>query len=350
MIARLWRSQRWWIQRVALLPVHLFLFAIAVFFLVRLIPGDPVLIIAGSDDLSADQYERIEVLLGLSGSLWHQLMVFLGRVVTLDLGRSLIDGQDVQEQIAWRLPATIEIALIAMVIAIAVTLLLCIFAMLHPHNPVARFAAFYARSAGAIPDFVLGVAGILVFYTVLGWAAAPTGRYDAGLRPAPRTTGFPFLDALLSSDTVLLSSMLAHLWLPVLVLVVGSAPTIMKVLQRSIEHAVDDEATLFRIASGVPRHVVIVSVLRRASPTMVTMCGQLFGFLLGGAVIIEQLFAIPGMGQYAVQAVGRADFLALQAFLLTVAACVLVVFLIVDLVNMTLDPRRRPGVMVEGNS
>lgn len=344
----LWRRHSWWIQRVALLPLHLFLFAIVVFFLVRLIPGDPVMVVAGSDDISPEQYAQIQEALGLTGSLWDQLLGFLGRVVTLDLGRSPIDGLDVQEQIAWRLPATVEIAVLAMVLSVASTFALTIFAMLRPRNWIARWVTFYARSAGAIPDFVLGVVGILVFYTVLQWAPAPIGRYDAGLRPPPRTTGFPLLDAALSSDAILMASMIAHLWLPVLVLVVGSAPTIMKVLQRSIQRAMADEATQFRIASGAPRRAVIASIVRRAMPSMVTMCGQLFGFLLGGAVIIEQLFAIPGMGQYAIQAVGRTDFLALQAFLLTVAAAVLVVFLVVDLTNMILDPRRRPGVVAKG--
>ncbi|GAA2071193.1 ABC transporter permease [Microbacterium hatanonis] len=344
----LWLRNVWWVQRVALLPVHLFLFAIAVFFLVRLIPGDPVMIVAGGDDISAEQYAQIQDTLGLGGTLWEQLLTFLGRLVTLNLGRSPIDGLDVQEQIAWRLPATVEIAVIAMVLSVLSTFALTIFAMMKPRNWLARWVTFYARSAGAIPDFVLGVAGILIFYTVLQWAPAPIGRYDAGLRPAPRATGFPLLDAALSSDGILLASMAAHLWLPVLVLVVGSAPTIMKVLQRAIERAVADEATQFRIASGAPRRAVIASIMRRSMPAMVTMCGQLFGFLLGGAVIIEQLFSIPGMGQYAIQAVGRTDFLALQAFLLTVAAAVLVVFLLVDLTNMVLDPRRRPGVLAKG--
>ncbi len=348
MTKRLWQKNSWWIRRVALLPVHLFLFAIAVFFLVRLIPGDPVLIVAGSDNITPEQYVEIQESLGLGGTLWDQVLVYLGRIVTLDLGRSPIDGVDVLEQIGWRFPATIEIALIAMVISITVTFVLTIFAMLRPRDPVARFVTFYARAAGAIPDFVLGVVGILVFYTILRWAPAPIGRYDPELLPPPRTTGFPLLDAALSSDTILLGSMLAHLWLPVLVLVVGSAPTIMKVLQRSIQRAIRDEATLFRVASGAPRAVVIASIVRRAMPSMVTMCGQLFGFLLGGAVVIEQLFAIPGMGQYAIQAVGRADFLALQAFLLTVATAVLVVFLLVDITNMLLDPRRRPGVAEKG--
>lgn len=344
---RIWTRHSWWILRILMLPVHLFVFAIAVFFLVRLIPGDPVLTIAGTDDISPEQYASLQATLGLSGTLFDQLLAYLGKLVTLDFGRSPIDGMDVLGQLSVRFPATLEIALIAMFFAVLLAVALTVFGMLRPRNPIARATAFYARSAGAIPDFVLGVAGILLFYTLLGWAAAPIGRYDPGLNPPPHSTGLPLLDAALSSDTLLLSSMAAHLWLPILVLVIGSVPSMMKVLLRSVARIVGDETTLFRIASGAPRRTVIASIVRRALPAMVTMCGLSFGFLLGGAVIIEQLFSIPGMGQYAIQAVGRSDFIALQGFLITVASAVLVVYLLVDITNMLLDPRRRPGVRRE---
>lgn len=344
----LWSANGWWIQRMLLVPVHLFAFAIVVFFLVRLIPGDPVLVVAGPDQLSQEQYEEIQAALGLSGPLWQQLVTYLGRLATGDLGRSPIDNMNVLDQMMIRLPATLELALLAMTFAILLTIVLTIFCMLRPNNVLARGLGVYARSAGAIPDFVLGVASILLFYAVLRWAPAPIGRYQPGLLPPPRITGFPLLDALLTADWILVRSMVNHLWLPVLVLVVGSVPTIMKVLLRSVQRATADEATLFRIASGAPQTMVLVSIIRRAMPNMVTMCGQLFGYLVGGAVIIEQLFAIPGIGQYGIQAVSRSDFVALQGFLLTVAASVLVVFFVVDVVNMLLDPRRRPGVRTKG--
>jgi ABC-type dipeptide/oligopeptide/nickel transport system permease component len=342
-----WVRNRWWVQRLAMLPVHLFVFSIAVFFLIRLIPGDPVLTIAGSDDLSPGQYLKMQEALGLSGSLFSQLVAYLGNILTLDFGRSPIDGLGVLDQMSVRFPSTLEIALIAMFFAVLVTVALGIVGMLRPHNPISRFVAFYARAAGAIPDFVLGVAGILLFYTVLRWAPAPIGRYAPGLNPPPHTTGFPLLDSALSGDTILLSSMAEHLWLPILILVLGSAPAMLKIFQRSVARILADETTLFRIASGAPRHVVVASIVRRALPAMVTMCGLSFGFLLGGAVIIEQLFSIPGMGQYAIQAVGRSDFVALQGFLIIVASAVLVVFFLVDITNMLLDPRRRPGVVIE---
>jgi peptide/nickel transport system permease protein len=95
--------------------------------------------------------------------------------------------------------------------------------------------------------------------------------------------------------------------------------------------------------------MVLSSIARRALPSTIAMFGTIFGFMLGGAVIVEQLFAMPGMGEYAVQAVTRSDFVALQGFLLIVAAVSLIIFLFVDVVNMILDPRRRPGAVTEGS-
>ena len=118
----------------------------------------------------------------------------------------------------------------------------------------------------------------------------------------------------------------------------------MKLLISGLEEAVDAPATRFRIASGAPRRVVMLRLYRRALPATVTMLGTLFGYLLGSAVIIESLFGFTGMGQYMVEAVNAKDFVAMQGFLLAVAVISLTVFLIVDLVNMSLDPRRKPGV------
>ena len=348
-MSAIWHRQSWWLKRLAMLPVHLFLFAIVVFFLVRLIPGDPVRVISGGQTMTPEQYDAARESLGLTGSIFSQLGRYLGNVLTLDFGNSIVNGAGVLDEMTRRLPETVELALLAMIVSSLLTLVLGFFVVLRPRNPVSRVIGSYARAAGAIPDFCLGVAGIFVFYSVLHWAPAPIGRYDTMLNPAPKVTGFPLVDALLSSDTILLGSMAAHLWLPVLVLVIAYAPMLLKLFIRSVEQAKDAQATKFRIASGASSSMVLRSIARRALPSTIAMFGTIFGFMLGGAVIVEQLFALPGMGEYAVQAVTRSDFVALQGFLLIVAAVSLVIFLLVDIVNMILDPRRRPGAVPEGS-
>jgi peptide/nickel transport system permease protein len=345
----IWRRQGWWIKRVAMLPVHLFIFAIVVFFLVKLIPGDPVRVISGGQTMTPEQYDAAREALGLTGSIFAQLWRYLVNVVTLDFGNSIVNGAGVLDEMGRRLPETVELALLAMIVSSILTLALGFFVVLRPRNAVSRVISSYARAAGAIPDFCLGVAGIFVFYSVLHWAPAPIGRYDTMLNPAPKVTGLPLVDAMLSSDTILLGSMIKHLWLPVLVLVIAYAPMLLKLFIRSVEQAKDAQATKFRIAAGASRSMVLCSIARRALPSTIAMFGTIFGFMLGGAVIVEQLFALPGMGEYAVQAVTRSDFVALQGFLLIVAAVSLVIFLLVDIVNMILDPRRRPGAVTEGS-
>lgn len=345
----IWRRQSWWIKRLAMLPVHLFIFAIVVFFLVRLVPGDPVRVISGGQTMTPEQYDAARESLGLTGSVFTQLTTFLGNVGTGDFGESIINGAGVMDEMKRRLPETVELALLAMIVASVLTLVLGFFVVLRPRNVVSRVIAGYARAAGAIPDFCLGVLGIFVFYSVLHWAPAPIGRYDTMLNPPPQVTGFPLLDAALSSDTALLTSMAGHLWLPVAVLVIAYAPMLLKLFIRSVGQAKDAQATKFRIASGASNRMVMTSIARRGLPSTIAMFGTIFGFMLGGAVVVEQLFALPGMGEYAVQAVTRSDFVALQGFLLIVAAVSLLIFFFVDVVNMMLDPRRRPGVVTEGS-
>lgn len=348
-MADLWRRNGWWARRLGVLPLHLLVFAIVVFFLVRLVPGDPISVISGGQPMTEEQMAAARASLGLDGSVGEQLLTYLGNVVTLRFGTSIVNGSDVLTELGRRLPETLELTVMAMVVGSLVAAALAFLVVLRPRNPVSTVVASYSRAAGAVPDFCLGVAGIFVFYSVLQWAPAPIGRYDPLLNAPPQLTGFPFLDALLSSDVVLMGSMLAHLWLPVGVLVVAYSPMLVKLLVRSLTQAKDAQCTAFRVASGASRPMVLVSVGRRALPATVAMFGTIFGFMLGGAVVVEQLFAIPGMGEYAVQAVTRSDFVALQGFLLLVGALSLAVFFLVDVVTMLLDPRRRPGVSAEGS-
>lgn len=338
-----WRRNRWWIGRVAALPVHLFLFSIVVFFLVRLIPGDPVSTLTADQPVTPEQIEKARESLGLSGSLWHQLTTYLGHVVSLDFGNSMITGTPVGSDLAHRIPETVELAAIAMGGCLVLTVAASLFVLLRPGSIIAKALTQYARTAGAVPDFVLGVAAIFVFYAVLHWAPAPLGLYDTLMQAPPRITSFPVLDAILSGRWDLVSSMAGHLVLPELVLIVTHTPFLMKLFVRAVQDSCDVPATRFRIASGASRPMVLISIIRRASPSAIAMFGTMFGTLLGGAVVLEQLFSMPGLGTFGINAVNTADLVSLQAFLLLIAAMSLTVFLLVDIVNMLVDPRRRPG-------
>jgi ABC-type dipeptide/oligopeptide/nickel transport system permease component len=338
------KRQRWWITRVAVLPVHLFLFAIAVFFLVRLIPGNPVLTLLQGQPASPQSIAAARQSLGLSGGELHQLTTYLGHVVTLKFGNSMITDQPVLPVIGQRLPQTVEITVIAMVGAVVVTLLSSLVVVLRPRNLVSRILILWSRAPGAVPDFVLGVAGILLFYSVLRWAPAPLGLYNPLLTKPPVITSFPIVDAVLSGNWTLVRSMISYLMLPEIVLIVSYSPFLMKLFIRGLNDAIDAAPTRFRIASGASHRAILLSVARRAAPATIAMFGTLFGYMLGGVIVVEQLFSMPGMGQFGVNAVNTSDLVSIEAFLLVVAALSLFVFLIVDILNMIIDPRRRPGL------
>jgi ABC-type dipeptide/oligopeptide/nickel transport system permease component len=285
--------------------------------------------------------------LGLDGTLIHQLQTFLSHTVRLQFGDSIVSGRPVIKDVQLLLPATLELAVLGLLGAVVVALLGAYLVVLHPRNLASRLLALYARAAAAIPDFCLGVTGIFIFYATLHWAPPPLGLVSTNLSLPTKITGFPLLDALLRGQGSVAASIVGHLILPVAVLALANAPVLMKLLIRSLEDSVDAAPTRFRIATGASRPMVVISLYRRALPAAVTMLGTMFGYLLGGAVVLESLFGFSGMGQYAVNAVNSKDFVALQGFLLVVGALSLVVFLLVDVANMLLDPRRRAGTRQE---
>jgi peptide/nickel transport system permease protein len=340
------RRHRWWAGRLAVLPLHLLLFAIVAFFMVRAIPGDPVLTLTGGE-LTPAKLQEARVSLGLNGSTGEQLKSYLGNVVRLDLGKSLYSGRAVTSEFGQRLPATLELALMALAGTVLFSLVGAYLVLTRPRNVISRLLRFYARIAGAVPFFILAVIGIYVFYVTLKWAPAPIGRVADGMVLPKRLTGFPLLDSILRGRFDVTGSMLARLILPVGTLVLAQADILMKLLIRGLEDEMDTPPTRFRASSGVKKRTVVLSVYRRALPPFVIMAGTMFGYLIGGAVILESLFGLGALGQYAVSAVNSKDIVALQGCLLLAAAMSLVVFLLVDIINMLLDPRRRPGVRAE---
>lgn len=337
--------QRWWFTRLLALPLHLFLFAVATFFLVRLIPGDPAREVVGPEASEAE-YLATRQRLGLDGSLPEQLWAYLGHLVRFDLGEGIATGRSVTADIADRLPGTLELAVMAFTWLVVVTLLLSTVVTARPRSFAATLVRGYSQAAGAVPEFVVAVFGIFLFYATLHVVPAPTGRTRSGLAAAEPLTGFPWLDAVLRGDTLVVSSMSSRLLLPIAVLVVSVCPVLLKQLLSALQDSTAALSTQFAVAVGTPRRVVWAAAYRRALPPVVTMAGNVFGSLVGGAVILESLFGLGGMGTYAVDAVGTTDLVALQGALLVIGALSMVVFLLVDIVNMLLDPRRKPGRQV----
>jgi peptide/nickel transport system permease protein len=343
-----WFSRnRWWVLRALWLPVHVAIFTTVAFFLVRLIPGDPVLTqLQGSDSITKKQYDAVAKNLGLSGSIWQQLGHFWNTLIHGSLGVSAVTGRGVWGDIMSRLPSTIELIGIGLFWILVISFFFAFIWLRFSSKPLHVVLRGYSKLAGAIPEFALAVLGLALFYVVLKVIPAPIGRVNTSMT-LPTVTGFPILDTIITGHWSETWSILAHYLLPETVIVVAYVPHLWKQLVLGIEEAAAAPATMFKIASGATRPAIYRSVFRRAATGSVVMMGAMFGGLIGGVVVLEQLFGFGGVGQYAVNAVTGNDFLALQGFLIVIAAICLIVFFLVDIVNMLLDPRRRPGVRAD---
>ncbi|MBF4481130.1 peptide/nickel transport system permease protein [Rhodococcus rhodochrous J3] len=346
-VLRYLHRNRWWITRVLALPVHVFVFVVLTFLLVRSMPGDPIRAMLGQN-YTPESYAAMQERMGLNGTMFQQLTSYLHGIVNLDLGESIVNGRPVIDELQTRLPATLELALLGLGLSILLSIAASYIAVFHHRSVIAHIIRGYARAAGAVPEYVLAVAGILLFYATLQIVPAPMGRLDVDEIAPPTTTGFPLVDALLAGRPDAFWSTLAHLALPVVVMCAAHSALLIRVLVSALDKEADATATRFRIASGASTRTVVKSIYRRAAPASVTMAGTLFGYLLGGTVILETLFGLSGMGKYALDAVNSGDVVVMQGFLLTVATLSLLVFLLVDVTNMLIDPRRRPGVRTEG--
>ncbi|TKB18743.1 MAG: ABC transporter permease [Mesorhizobium sp.] len=308
------------------------------FLLVRLLPGDPALLMLGNT-ATPESIAALRQRLGLDLSIWQQFLLYVGNVLHGDLGISLFTSNPVVTDLAERAPATLELITYAMIVTIIVGVTVAVVAVVRKGGIVDYFSRFYGLAAGAIPDFWVGLLLIFFFFYMADIAAAPFGRIDALINAPPTVTGFYTIDSLLAGDLVAFKSSVARLILPVLTLTIVNAGMLMKMTKTTFSDIYRSEFIRHQRASGLPERVIIRSALRNSLPPIITTVGFLFGFLLGAAVLVETIFAWGGLGQYAVQAVVNSDYPAIQGFVLVAAAFILIIYLIVDVLYELVDPR-----------
>jgi peptide/nickel transport system permease protein len=335
---RFWRYAG---RRLAFLPVQLLIVSVIVFFLVRLLPGDPSYLLAGPF-ATVERVDEVRRRLGLDQPLHVQYVRYLKSVVRGEFGTSWITSQPVLQDIGQRLPATMELILAAMLLSVLVGIPLGVWTAVRKTGIADRAVFAYGMLAGALPDFWFALIMIFLFFFQLGWAPGPIGQLDLTVSIPPRVTGMYAVDALLAGDWPALRSALAHLVLPVTTLTAIYMPLVMKNTRSTVEEMLSSEFVVYARAAGLSRAVQLRYALRNSMPSVVTIIGILFWFLLGGAVLVETVFAWGGLGQYAVQSVVSSDYAPLQAFVLVTAVFTSIVFLLVDLGYFLLDPRIKP--------
>jgi peptide/nickel transport system permease protein len=195
--------------------------------------------------------------------------------------------------------------------------------------------------AGALPDFWLALVLIYVFYSWLHWLASPIGRIDISIVPPQTITGFYTIDSLLTGNWEALWSSTQHLLLPVATLGLINAGPILKMTQSTMDRMLQADFSQYERLCGLPDQLIMRHAFRNALPSVITIVSVLYGFLIGGAVLVEIVFSWGGAGQYAVQGVLNSDFNPVLGFVILSALLSLVVYLIVDLAYLAIDPRIR---------
>jgi ABC-type dipeptide/oligopeptide/nickel transport system permease component len=318
---------------------------VVTFLLARALPGDPAAYYAGSS-ATPESIAQIRAQLGLDKPLIAQFGDYVLRLAHGDLGRSISSGQSVLADLAARLPASAELTLAALAFAVVIGLPLGVLAAIRQGSWVDHLCRVVVSVGAAFPTFFVALMFVFVFYYELGIAPEPLGRFNEVYHTLPEArTGFLVIDSLLAGDFEALETTLAQLVLPATSLGLFALAPVARVARAAMLEALASDYVRTARAMGLTRAKVALGyALRNATLPIVNVLGMVFSFLLGANVLIEQVFAWPGVGAYAVKAVIASDYAAVQGFVLTMAVLYVLLNLIVDIVGAALDPRVRLGV------
>ena len=314
---------------------------IVTFLLTRALPGDPAAYFAGPA-ATKEAIEQIRVSLGLDKPLIVQFGRYLGDLARGDLGNSLTTGQPVGKEIRERLPASAELTLLGLILSISIAVPLGILAATRPGSLIDHACRVLATAGVSLPVFFTGLILVYVFYYLLGWAPAPLGRLDVFYSPPPQVTGFYLIDSAIAGDGELFLASLKQLILPAATLGIFSLAPIARMTRASMLAVLASDFVRTARASGLAPYTVIVTyAFRNAMIPVVTTLGMVFSFLLGANVLVEKVFAWPGIGSFAVEALIASDFAPVQGFVLTMAVMYVALNLLIDILYGLIDPRVR---------
>ncbi len=330
-------------RRLLLAVITLCGVIVAVFLLTRILPGNPAAVRLGPY-ASPELLASMEKEMGLDKPLPVQFVGYVAALARGDMGKSWRTGQPVRMDLAQRLPATLELALAATLIAILVGLSLGTLAAVRQNTLLDRIIRFFAILGASTALFWLALVFIYVFYYRLGWAPSPLGRIDVGLSTPLRISGAYVLDSLLTANWPAFRNSLSHLLLPALTLAFVVSAPITKMVRAAMLDTLHADFIRTARTVGVPEaQVIFRDGLRNAMVPILTTIGIVFGYLMAGNVLVEMIFAWPGIGSYAWQALVNKDFEAIQGFVLLIAAMYVVLNLGIDLLYSLIDPRIRLG-------
>ena len=309
------------------------------FILTRALPGDPAAYFAGGA-ATQEAVAQVRAQLGFDRPLLEQFLRYVSALARGDLGLSLTTGQPVLQELLARLPASLELVLIALLLACAVALPLGVAAASRPDSWVDQLCRVLTTAGVSLPTFFTGLLLAYVFYFRLGWAPAPLGRLDPMFSPPPQITGLYLVDALLVGDLPLWWASARQIVLPTLTMALFALAPIARMTRASMLQVLSADFVRTARASGLSKTTVQVRyALRNALLPVVTTLGMVFGFMLGSSAIVEKVFGWPGVGSYAIDALTASDYAPVQGFVLAMGVLFVLLNLAVDLLYTPIDPR-----------
>lgn len=310
------------------------------FTLIRLIPGDPIEVMAGERGVSPERHAILSAELGLDQPMYIQYFQYVKGIFQGDLGNSLVTREPVLSEFLTLFPATVELAFCAAVFAILVGLPAGIIAAVRRGTLFDHSVMTFSLTGYSMPIFWWALLLMLVFSVNLGWTPV-SGRIDVVFW-IEDVTGFMLIDALLSDEEGAFKSAVSHLILPSIVLGTIPMAVIARMTRSSMLEVLSEDYIRTARSKGIaPWRVIVIHALRNALIPVITVIGLQVGILLSGAILTETVFAWPGIGKWLIESIGRRDYPVVQGGILIVATIIIIVNLLVDLTYGIINPRIR---------
>jgi peptide/nickel transport system permease protein len=309
-------------------------------FVVTHVLGDPTRLILGNRATQA-QYVAERHKLGYDRSVLAQFGSYIGQLVQGNLGVSALTEQSVIGQIGHRLPVTLELVIASMLLGICWTIPLGIISARRPGGVVDRLCQGLVEFGVAMPSFWFGLLLILVFVAALHIAPTPIGQLSITATPPPTHTGFMVIDSLIAGQWGNFGSALGHLVLPAVTLSITSCPPILQLTRNGMIQNMRSDYVRAARALGLRESRVRWYAFKNALVPVTTMTAMTFGYLIGGAVLVEEVFAWPGIGLYAVQSMQNFDYQPVLGVVIVTSAIFVLVYLLADIFTLIVDPRVR---------
>lgn len=326
------------LRRLAMLVLVTAAVTVVCFVISRLIPGDPAQLILGPR-ATPQAIAELRARLGLDQPLWVQYGTYVGDLLRGDFGVSIASRQPVLPELLSYLPATFELMLVAMLLSIAVGVPLGVLCAVRRDTWIDNTVRLVAVAGISAPTFWLGLMGVLLLYAQLGWLPG-SGRLDLGVEPPPAVTGLYLVDAALAGQWLAWRSAFNHLLLPALTLALSSIGTVVRLIRASMIEVLAQDYMRTALACGIPRRRrLFVYALKNALIPFVTVLGLELATLLFGSVVVESVFAWPGLGSHVLGAILNLDFPVIMGFTVMASVVYVTANLLVDLAYLWLDPR-----------